>query len=212
MKKVLSLLLVFLLLCPALALGEEEAEEVELTDEEWAEMLTPDDDLVPLTEEELLNALAEEDQDSFLVLPEDWDIDQENVFTLLLVGSDSYDPDKRGRSDAVIVVQLNADTKTIKMASFLRDLYVPIPGKGNNRINASYIWGGEKLLRRVLQNQFGIVTDAYCEVNFTRMVDVIDRIGGIELSLTEKEMKQVNSILRFYNTYIGDSGGGPAAV
>ena len=187
--------------------GDDETSyaEEEVSDEEdlsWLEEEGEDDDLQPLSDEELLNILA--DDTSFLVLPEDFDIDDENVFTLLLIGSDSYFADKRGRSDAVILVQLDAKAQTIKLASFMRDMYVTIPGKGKNRLNASYIWGGEKLLRRTLQANFGVTADAYVEVNFTRMIDVIDRIGGVDVEVSEKEMGQVNSILKFYNVKIGD--------
>ncbi len=206
LKKLVCLLACLVLVLPCAALGEGEDSDT-LTDEEWAAMAAEDaedDDLTPLSEEELLNILAAAEDSSFLVLPEDFDIDDENVFTLLLIGSDSYFPDKRGRADTVILVQLNAKKKTIKLASFLRDLYVNIPGKGRNRLNASYIWGGEKLLRKTLEVNFGVKADAYAEVNFTRMIDVIDRIGGIEVEVSEKEMKQVNSILRFYNAKTGD--------
>ena len=225
LKRVLCLVCCLALLVPCLGLAEEEiVEDVLLEDDEeeilaeveeeveiatadeddlaWLEESDEDDDLVPLTEEELLNILA--DDSSFVVLPDDFSIDDENVFTLLLIGSDSYFADKRGRSDAVILVQLNAKAKTIKMASFMRDMYVTIPGKGKNRLNASYIWGGEKLLRRTLQANFGVTADAYVEVNFTRMIDVIDRIGGVEVEVSEKEMTQVNSILKFYNVKVGD--------
>lgn len=203
LNKVMSLLLALALLLPCLALAET-ADTDDISYDDWVAMQTEDDDLTPLTEEELLSVLAEAEGTSFIVLPEDFDIDDENVFTMLLVGSDAYDPNKRGRADAVIIAQLNAKTKTVKLVSFMRDLYLTIPGKGSNRLNASYIWGGEKLLRKTLEKQFGIKVDAYCEVNFTRMIDVIDRIGGVDVAVTEKEMRQVNSILRFYNTYTGD--------
>lgn len=205
LKKLLCLLLCAAMLVPCFALGESEDEdELDELDEEWIAEQTADDDLVPLSDEELLSILAASEGASFIVLPDDFDIDDENVFTILLIGSDAYDPTKRGRADAVILAQLNASTKTVKLASFMRDLYITIPGKGQNRLNASYIWGGEKLLRRTLEQHFGITVDAYAEVNFTRMIDVIDRIGGIDVAVTKKEMRQVNSILRFYNTYTGD--------
>lgn len=204
LKKVMLALVCLCLALSCCAALAEEADGDWLSVEDW-ESSEGDEDLEPLSEEELLRILADADEGgAFVVLPEDFSFDDENVFTLLMVGSDSYFADKRGRADAVILVQLNASTRTIRMVSFLRDLYVPIPGKGSNRLNASYIWGGHKLLRRVLENTFGVKADAYVEVNFSRMVDVVDAIGGIEVSLTEKEMTQVNSILRFYNEKIGD--------
>lgn len=173
----------------------------------WAE--EPDDGLIPLTEEELLERMAapvpegEEDNSAFLVLPEDMPIMESDVFDLLLIGTDAYDDDQRGRSDAIILVRLDAAHKTIRMVSFLRDLYVKIPGRGSNRINASYIWGGPELLRETLEANFGVTVDAYAEVNFERLTKVIDAIGGVTVEVSEAEREQLNSILRFYNTHTG---------
>ena len=170
-----------------------------------------EDGLVVYTDDELLDMMAaipeegEEDNSAFLVLPEDIAMPEGNTYTILLVGSDAYDDDNRGRSDTMILVQVDGDDKTIRMASFLRDMYVKIPGRGSNRLNASYIWGGHELLRRTLETNFGVTADAYVEVNFERLVKVIDAIGGVEVEVSEKERQQVNSILRFYNEKIGDA-------
>ena len=166
--------------------------------------------MVTLSGEELLERMAElpeegeKDASSFAVLPDDLDADDRDVFTLLLIGSDAYTDNTRGRSDTTMLVQVDADSKTIRVVSFLRDTYVAIPGKGSNRINASYSWGGESLLRRTLESNFGVTADAYLEVNFERLVKVIDAIGGIDVEVSERERTQVNSILRFYNEKIGD--------
>ena len=167
------------------------------------------DGLIPLTEEELLDRMAapapegEEDASAFLVLPEDLPMMDTDVFTLLLIGTDAYDDGQHGRSDAIILVRLDAARKTIRMVSFLRDLYVKIPGRGSNRINASYAWGGPELLKKTLEANFGVTVDAYAEVNFERLITVIDAIGGVTVEVSEAERRQLNSILRFYNTHTG---------
>lgn len=169
-----------------------------------------EDGVTDYTDDELLDIMAEipedgEDNSAFMVLPEDIAMPEDDTYTLLLVGSDAYGGENRGRSDTTILVQVDGNSKTIRMASFLRDMYVKIPGKGSNRLNASYIWGGEKLLRQTLETNFGVTADAYIEVNFERLVQVIDGIGGVEVEVSEKERQQVNSILKFYNVQIGDA-------
>lgn len=169
-----------------------------------------EDGVTDYTDDELLDIMAEipedgEDNSAFMVLPEDIAMPEDDTYTLLLVGSDAYGGENRGRSDTTILVQVDGNNKTIRMASFLRDMYVKIPGKGSNRLNASYIWGGEKLLRQTLETNFGVTADAYIEVNFERLVQVIDGIGGVEVEVSEKERQQVNSILKFYNVQIGDA-------
>ncbi len=180
-----------LMMIVALALTFAFAEETAYTDDELLDMMA----VIP---EE-----GEEDNSAFLVLPEDIPMPEDNTYTILLVGSDAYDDDNRGRSDTTILVQVDGEGKTIRMASFLRDMYVKIPGKGSNRLNASYIWGGEELLRKTLETNFGVTADAYVEVNFERLVKVIDAIGGVEVEVSEAERQQVNSILKFYNEKIG---------
>ena len=54
----------------------------------------------------------------------------ESTFNLLLIGVDAYNPDDAGRSDSVILAQVTPTTGDIKLVSFLRDLYVKIPGHG----------------------------------------------------------------------------------
>lgn len=187
-QKLIALLLIFALVLPA-ALAENS-------------MQVEDDDLVSLTEEELLEKMADDDS-GMTVLPEDSELNIRSTYNLLLIGTDSYSETTRGRSDTTILVQMDTEKKTIKMVSFLRDMYVKIPGRGSNRINASYAKGGAKLLIKTLEQNFGVTVDAYVAVNFDRLVNVIDAIGGVEVEVSEVERVQVNSILRFYNTKIG---------
>ena len=156
-----------------------------------------------MTEEELLEKMAGDGTDSMTVLPEDSDLNIRSTYNLLLIGTDSYSENARGRNDTTVLVQLDTENKTIKMISFLRDMYVKIPGRGSNRINASYAKGGASLLEKTLEQNFGVTVDAYVAVNFDRLVNVIDAIGGVEVDVSEAERVQVNSILRFYNTKIG---------
>lgn len=130
-------------------------------------------------------------------------MDRGGVINLLLVGTDTYSDDETGRSDSMIVVQLDPHARTIKLASLLRDLYVEIPGKGSNRLNASYAWGGPRLLMKTLEANFGVTVSHYVEVNFERLARLIDAVGGIDLTITEAEMHAANGILRSYNKAMG---------
>ena len=62
----------------------------------------------------------------------------------VLMGSDSRDVGNagHGRSDVLMVMHLAADRKSAYMISFPRDMYVPIPGHGKNKINAAFAYGG----------------------------------------------------------------------
>ena len=130
-------------------------------------------------------------------------LENPSVFRVLLIGTDAYKPKDAGRSDTMVVFQINVSTGEMKMVSFLRDLYVQIPDHGKTRLNAAYVYGGSELLKRTIQSNFNITVDRTLAVNFSLMVDVIDRIGGVTVDVSEKERRQLNSILKFYNTHNG---------
>lgn len=165
-----------------------------------------------LSKEELLELWAEtipEGQDGelsdYLVLPDDFQAPETDTFQLLLIGTDTYSTKSRGRSDTMMLAQLDPVNKTVKLVSFLRDMYVKIPGKGSTRLNAAYAYGGPELLLKTLKTNFGIEPDAYVSVNFGRMVKLIDAIGGVTVNVSSSEMKQLNSIMKYYNYKMGIS-------
>jgi len=127
----------------------------------------------------------------------------ETALRVLLIGTDAYTLKEAGRSDTMILLQVDLRDGEIRMVSFLRDLYVQIPGHGKTRLNAAYVYGGAALLKDTLQSNFHVEADRTLAVNFSLMVDLIDQIGGVTVDVSERERKQLNSILKFYNTHNG---------
>ena len=132
------------------------------------------------------------------------DTKDEAVFDLLLIGTDATTEEETGRSDAMVLLRLDAEAGEIRLVSFLRDLYVRIPGHGRNRLNAAYVFGGAELLMDTLEENFGVRADAWAEVDFSRLVKVIDRIGGVEAEVSEAERRQLNGILAHFNRDRGE--------
>lgn len=128
---------------------------------------------------------------------------EEGVLSLLLIGVDAHGSGNNGRSDTMILARLNAKTGEIKLVSFLRDLYVKIPGKGKNRLNAAYFYGGAELLRETLSANFGVSVDGAVAVEFGDLVAVIDQLGGVPITLNEKERIALNTMLKGYNRDYG---------
>lgn len=121
----------------------------------------------------------------------------EDVVNILLIGSDhgakGSEEGDQGRSDSMMVATINFKTKELKLTSFLRDMYVEIPGHGRNKLNAAYAFGGEQLLYDTLAENFNIKIDKFCVVDLSAFEKVINRIGGIEITLEEKEAEYLNS-------------------
>ena len=121
--------------------------------------------------------------------------EEKDIVNILLIGQDRREGEGRARSDAMILLSVNKNTKSVVLTSFLRDLYVEIPGYGSNRINASYAFGGMELLNRTLEQNFGIYVDGNVEVDFNQFSRIIDLVGGVEITLRQDEARNINEEL-----------------
>ena len=124
---------------------------------------------------------------------------EEGVINILLIGSDSRDNSVAGRSDAMILLSVSDKTKTIHMTSLLRDMYVEIPGHEGNRLNAAYSYGGAELLMQTVEHNFGIPVNRCAIVNFQAFANLVDTVGGVDLELSNEEVKLINGYLVEYN-------------
>ncbi len=116
----------------------------------------------------------------------------DHIINILLIGQDRREGEGRSRSDAMILCTINKSTNTLTMTSFMRDMYVQIPGYRDNRINASYAIGGMELLDACIEKNFGVQIDGNVEVDFSGFQQVIDKIGGVDVELTSAEANYLN--------------------
>lgn len=116
-------------------------------------------------------------------------IEGENIIHILLIGEDARPGESRGRSDAMILCSINTAEKKLIVTSFMRDLYVTIPGYTDHKLNSAYAWGGMKLLNETIRFNFGIEIDGNVAVNFETFQKVISLLGGVEIDLTAEEAR-----------------------
>ena len=113
-----------------------------------------------------------------------------NLINILLIGQDRRQYEStRQRSDAMILCTINKEKKTVTLTSFVRDIYVQIPGYANNRINAAFRFGGMKLLDKTFEKNFGVKIDANVCVDFGQFISLIDKLGGVDIEITDAEAK-----------------------
>lgn len=117
------------------------------------------------------------------------------VTNVLLIGSDSRDG-TGGRSDSMILLSINKKTDKIFLTSLMRDMYVSIPGRDKNKINAAYSFGGAELLMDTIQENLGVKIDNYIEVSFVSFASIVDAVGGVEISVSDAEAQAINQILQ----------------
>ena len=132
-------------------------------------------------------------------------VSDDNVINILLIGCDARSKNARGRSDSMILLSINKNTKKVILTSFLRDTWVKIPGVGSQRLNAAYVFGGPKLLIRTMEANFHIRIDKYARVNFYSFMDTIDAVGGVDIEVTDEELEYLNDYVRHQNRLLGKS-------
>ena len=120
-------------------------------------------------------------------------INNDGLLNILLIGQDRRPDEGRQRSDCMILCSLNPETNELSMISFLRDLYVQIPGYSDNRLNAAYVFGGFDLIKETFNLNFGVNIDGCLEVDFDSFEQIVDIVGGVDIELTSAEAEIVGS-------------------
>jgi LCP family protein required for cell wall assembly len=99
---------------------------------------------------------------------------------ILAVGSDRRAGERgRGRSDTMLLIRIGRET--VSMLSLPRDLRVRIPGRGSDKLNAAYAYGGMRLLIATVRENLGVRIDHFAHVDFGGFREVVDRLGGVYL-------------------------------
>jgi LCP family protein required for cell wall assembly len=92
------------------------------------------------------------------------------------------------RTDTIMLLHVPDGGGPTVLMSIPRDSYVSIPGRGKNKINASYAFGGEALLVKTVEKATGLHIDTYAETGFGGFADVVDAVGGVDVCV-KKAMK-----------------------
>jgi LCP family protein required for cell wall assembly len=110
---------------------------------------------------------------------------------LLILGSDSRNPDTTGsRTDTIIVAHIPADHSKAQLISIPRDTWVHVPkskdgrhGGTNAKINAAFAWGGAPLMVQTVESFTGVRIDHVMMIDFSGFKDIVDALGGIEIDV-----------------------------
>ena len=118
----------------------------------------------------------------------------EGVYNILLLGEEAIGSGSgRGRTDVIVIATMNTINKKIMLTSLMRDTLVQIPGFKDNKLNTAYERGGLDLLYETIALNFDIQLDGCVMVNFENFEKIIDKLGGLELTLTAGEARYLNS-------------------
>ena len=118
------------------------------------------------------------------------------TMTVLAIGTDVRPGQHRyGLTDVMRAVRVDFRTQRVTSLEFPRDLWVKIPGiEGNlktdhQKLNTAYAYGspeyGPSLLARTLDLNFGLNVDHYIVANMNVFADVVDALGGLDVTIPE---------------------------
>lgn len=202
---ILALLLLFLIFAAAYAghllkkIERYDENESFLTPEQVATMTELEDEMDP----DYTGVVLDPEDVTFPTMVEMLPDPEDNFVQILLIGQDREPGQGRQRSDTMILCTFDVKNQCLTMTSFLRDMYVDIPGYQASKMNAAYAWGGMPLLKDTMAVNFGIEVDACVEVDFAGFKKVIDLVGGVDIQLTAIEADYLRNGFRYHDLVEG---------
>jgi len=157
---------------------------------------TPEPTPEPLTDEEKaelerveLMASLQEDAEEIIY--------NDNVYNILLLGADGTS-DQLERSDAMLLVSINKESKSIWITSFMRDTEVTIPGWGVGHLNWATSYRDVNLLIETIESEknFAIHIDNWALVNFLDFAELADMLGPVTVTVKPEEVADMNQLIR----------------
>ena len=182
MKNMFRVLSLALVLC-LMTVGCSFAEDTDMAD---GELYVEDEEIIV---DELV------DVDSLMINNE---LDDEGWWNILLLGADSRSTDNYyGLSDSMMILSINPATNEAKLTSLMRDTWVNIFGVGEGKLNAANVYGGPELAMRTVNEHFGMNITQYVLVNMHSLIDIIDQMGGVEVTIDASEMNAINKQMEY---------------
>ena len=114
--------------------------------------------------------------------------------SILAIGYENINEESlgNGRSDCVLLLTWKPEIRQLAIQSLCRDMLVTIPGEEDNKLSAAYYCGGSLLLQETVEQNYGVKVNYVATVGFNQFRNVIDKMGGIEIDISEKEAKHLS--------------------
>jgi len=123
---------------------------------------------------------------------------------ILLLGIDTRagESDENCRSDANIIVSINEKTNKIKLISIVRDSYLDLEENGNHvidKLTHAHAYGGPINTIRALNRNLDLNISDFARVNWQTVADLVDNIGGLEVTIKDYEIDEMNKYIKDTN-------------
>jgi LCP family protein required for cell wall assembly len=108
---------------------------------------------------------------------------EQPVFFLVIGGDSRSGPASGSRGDSLHVVGVNPAQRAATIIGFPRDLAVPIPGSGTNKINAALAFGGVELMTQTVSQLIGMDIPYAVATGFEGFINMVRELGGIDVNI-----------------------------
>ena len=98
------------------------------------------------------------------------------------------------RSDCIIIATIDNQEKEVKLTSIYRDTYLDIPGRGLDKVTHAYAYGQASLALSTLNRNLDLDITEAVVVNFSAAKEIVDEVGGIEMTIDADEVKFIKGI------------------
>lgn len=124
---------------------------------------------------------------------------------IALFGVDSRDGSLQtgARSDSIMVISINQETKDVKITSIYRDTCLKVPGYGFTKATHAYAYGGAELSMSMLNTNLDLDITEFATVDFGVLAKIIDAVGGIDLDISDAEYSLINPLIDEQNSVTG---------
>lgn len=128
-------------------------------------------------------------------------VGEDDIINIALFGLDTRSSNYQtftGRSDTIMILSINTKTNSMTLTSIMRDLKAEYVNCGKysgkyGKINAAFAYNGVVGAIATIENYFDIEIDNFAVINFVGIKEVINILGGVEITMTVKETQQVFS-------------------
>lgn len=124
-------------------------------------------------------------------------VENTGFMNIVLFGVDSRDNkyEEHAGGDTILIVSINNETKEVKLASVYRDSYLSADGKNYTKITDYFRQNGAEKTVGLLNKNLDLDISEYVTINFAVVVDVINAVGGIEMTITKADLKYINDYI-----------------
>ena len=116
-----------------------------------------------------------------------------------------------GRSDVIMLANINDKTHEVKLVSVYRDSYLDTGDGIFEKCNAAYAKGGPEQAISMLNTNLDLAITDYVTVDFNAIVECVDLLGGVEMTITDDEAILMQGYIREINEITGNNSTCPTS-